>query len=261
MALFGSIGVPARLLARLRPGDGAPGPMAAAAPALTMIFQPALDISQGKVFGYEALVRGPGGESAKAVLAGAPDDGWYALEQHCRRLAIETASRAGLFAGDDAPHLSINIQPSAVLRAEVCMHSILRAAKQAGLATRRLVLEVSERNPRAAKVSQGEVFEAYRRMGFATAIDDAGLVRSSLESILRFGPDVVKLDQRLVRGIETDPERRRIVASFVRGCERVDARLVAKGVETDIEADVLCGLGIKSFQGFLFGPPSGRPAN
>src|ERR1700712_4109284 len=77
----------------------------------TMAFQPIVDLEAGKVWGYEALVRGASGEPAGAVLSQVTEENRYRCDQSCRVKAIEAAGR--LFE-EDSLKLSINFMPNAV---------------------------------------------------------------------------------------------------------------------------------------------------
>lgn len=76
---------------------------------LSMAFQPIIDVVTERPFGFEALVRGPNGESAAEVLSQVTDDNRYAFDQQCRVAAIEHAVAAGIL--DTAARLSINFLP------------------------------------------------------------------------------------------------------------------------------------------------------
>ncbi|HVL88783.1 MAG TPA: EAL domain-containing protein, partial [Actinomycetota bacterium] len=71
-------------------------------------------------------------------------------------------------------------------------------------------------------------------------------------------PDIVKLDTALTREVERDVARHAMVAGLVTFADRVDARLVAEGIETPEARDILRSLGVRFGQGYLFARP--RPA-
>jgi EAL domain-containing protein (putative c-di-GMP-specific phosphodiesterase class I) len=78
----------------------------------SMAFQPIVDVPNGRVWGYEALVRGTGGEPAWHVLSQVDAENRYRFDQACRVKAIETAAR--LFPRSEDVKLSINFMPNAV---------------------------------------------------------------------------------------------------------------------------------------------------
>ena len=87
------------------------------------------------------------------------------------------------------------------------------------------------------------------------AVDDAGAGYAGLQHILRLRPDIVKLDQGLTGGIDTDAAKRALATSMVSFAREIGAVLVAEGIETPEQLDVLRDLGVSWGQGFLLGLP------
>src|SRR5690606_29381138 len=100
------------------------------------------------------------------------------------------------------------------------------------------------------------IFRDYRGRGFQTAIDDFGAGYAGLSRLVEFQPDLIKLDMALLRGIDTDPVRRTIVAGVAGIARGIGSTLLAEGVETADEYHALRELGIHLFQGYLFGRPA-----
>ncbi len=217
---------------------------------ITMAFQPIVDVAQRGVFGYEALVRGRGGEGAGLLLGRVDEANRYSFDQTCRVTAIDLASRLGL-----TGMLSINFLPNAVYRAETCIRATLEAAAEANFPPERLMFEVTESEQVRDAQHLKNIFAEYRRQGFTTAIDDFGAGHSGLNLLAEFQPDIVKLDMALTRNIDRDRVRRAIVSGIVRLCESLDIRLVAEGIETAAECLALQDEGITLFQGYLFARP------
>lgn len=228
---------------------------------LTMAFQPILDVEAGTVWGYEALVRGQGGESAAAILAGVSDENRYRFDQACRVKAIELAGQK-MPAGSTA-RLSINFMPNAVYEPAACIRASLAAAARAQFDPRRLMFEFTENERMLDTAHVQNIVATYRRMGFATAIDDFGAGYAGLNLLARFQPDVVKIDMDLIRGIDGSVPRQAIVAGIVGICDALGITVLAEGVETAAELGALRATGIRLFQGYLFARPeleSFRPA-
>ena len=94
----------------------------------SMAFQPVIDLDAGRVYAYEALVRGPAGEPAGSVLDRVTPANRYAFDQSCRVKAIALASRLGL--QRTGASLSINFIPGAMYRPENCVRATLAAAQR-----------------------------------------------------------------------------------------------------------------------------------
>jgi EAL domain-containing protein (putative c-di-GMP-specific phosphodiesterase class I) len=88
------------------------------------------------------------------------------------------------------------------------------------------------------------------------AVDDAGAGFAGLQHILEIGPDLVKLDLALVRGVDADPARRALIGGMVAFARDTGATLLAEGVETPAEAATLRELGVSLGQGYLYGRPT-----
>lgn len=217
---------------------------------ITMAFQPIVDVASRTVFGYEALVRGAGGEGAGFILSHVDDGNRYAFDQTCRVTAIDLASSLGLDG-----MLSINFLPNAVYRAETCIRATLQAAAERRFPVDRLMFEVTESEQVRDHAHLRSIFAEYKRHGFTTAIDDFGAGHSGLNLLADFQPDVVKLDMALTRNIDGDRVRRAIVSGIVRVCGELGIRIVAEGIESPGECLALQDEGVHLFQGYLFARP------
>lgn len=221
--------------------------------SFTMAFQPIVDIATGLPFAYEALVRGPAGESAASVLAQVTSDNRYAFDQRCRVKAIETATRAGLLEGP--ARLSINFLPNAVYSPKACIQLTLRTAAANAFPTDRLIFEFTENERMADPDHVANIVHSYQQMGFGTAIDDFGAGYAGLGLLARFQPDIIKLDMELVRGLDASLPRRLIVAGVVRMAGELGIAVIAEGIETEGELAALKAIGVRYIQGYLLARP------
>jgi EAL domain-containing protein (putative c-di-GMP-specific phosphodiesterase class I) len=220
---------------------------------IAMAFQPIVDAETGLPFAYEALVRGGNGEGAHEVLAGVTPANRYAFDQQCRVMAIEGAVAAGIL-GTDA-QLSINFLPNAVYSPVACIQLTLKTARATGLPIERLIFEFTENEEMADTDHVKYIVETYRKMGFATAIDDFGAGYAGLGLLARFQTDFIKLDMELIRGIDESLPRRIIVEGVVRIARSLDITVIAEGIETLGEYDALRAIGVRYIQGYLIARP------
>jgi EAL domain-containing protein (putative c-di-GMP-specific phosphodiesterase class I) len=223
---------------------------------IAMAFQPIVDSQTGRVFAYEALVRGANGEGADHVLAQVTAANRYAFDQQCRVAAIEGAVAAGIL--DTDAKLSINFLPNAVYSPLACIQLTLKTARATGLPIDRLIFEFTENEEMADTDHIKNIVETYRKMGFATAIDDFGAGYAGLGLLAKFQSDLIKLDMELIRDIDTSMPRRLIVESVVRLCRKLRIKVIAEGIETLAEYETLQSLGIRYTQGYLLARPALR---
>ena len=220
----------------------------------TMAFQPIVDIAARTVWAYEALVRGPAGESAWSVLSKVRPENQYRFDQSCRIKAIELAGR--LFGADEDVHVSINFMPNAVYEPAACIRASLAAAARVGFPPGRIVLEFTETERVADPAHVRRIVDTYREIGFVTALDDFGSGHSSLRLLAELTPGVIKIDMDLIRGLDADPRRRTIVAGVAGIARDLGVTVVAEGVETAGEAAALQDIGITLLQGYFFARPA-----
>ena len=218
--------------------------------AFEFAYQPIVDVAARTVFGHEALVRGPNGESAFSVLSQVNDQNRYKFDQACRVKAVAGAARLGM-----REYLSINFLPNAVYRPDLCLRTTLEAAKEYDFPIERIIFEVTESEQVRDRKHLVNIFEEYRRFGFMTAIDDFGAGYAGLNLLAEYQPHLAKLDMDLIRGIDTHRPRQLIVANMIAMCRDLGVRILAEGVETREERDFLRDAGIDLMQGYFFSKP------
>jgi EAL domain-containing protein (putative c-di-GMP-specific phosphodiesterase class I) len=221
------------------------------AEAVSIVFQPIVQLRTGDTVAYEALSRFPGEPTQSPAL-------WFAeafevgLGEELELLAL----RGALQALDQLPSacsLCVNISPA--------------TARSDGFATllakypiERLFVEITEH----ASIDDYEsLHAALERAGggrIRLAVDDAGAGYASLNHILQLHPRAIKLDISLVRGIDTDPVKRALAWSLMVFGREIDAVIVAEGIETAGELVCLRELGIGWGQGYHLGRPGPLPA-
>jgi CheY-like chemotaxis protein len=101
--------------------------------------------------------------------------------------------------------------------------------------------------------------QSLRRLGFRLAVDDLGAGYAGLASFVGLEPEVVKIDMSLVRGIHREPVKRRLVTSIVELCRDLGTLVVAEGIETPDEREVLADIGCDLLQGYALGRPEPHP--
>lgn len=216
----------------------------------TMAFQPIVDLARQEVFAHEALVRSNCATSVAALFGELPASQRYAFDQACRGKAIALAGSLGM-----ESRLSLNMLPNALARPEDYASQTVMTAERCNFPTERLMFEVTEGEQIANVPHLTDVLRAYKPRGLTSAIDDFGAGFAGIELLAMFQPDVVKIDMHLVRDIHTDRVRRTIVRGLVGICLELCIRVVAEGVESREEVEVLRGFGVELFQGYLFARP------
>ncbi len=219
-----------------------------------MAFQPIVDATAERVWGYEALIRGTAGEGAPSVLARVEPAQKYRFDQACRVKAIALAAR--LFPHGHGLHLSINFLPNAVYEPAACLRATLAAAKTYRFPLDSIMFEFTENEEIADTGHLQRIITEYRRQGFITALDDFGAGYAGLGLLADFQPDLVKIDMKLVRGVDTSRARQAIVAAILGVARELDMTVLAEGIETEAEFVALRAAGVRLFQGYWFAKPA-----
>ncbi|MEQ4518028.1 EAL domain-containing protein [Pseudarthrobacter sp. B907] len=220
----------------------------------SMAFQPIYDAAAGRVWGYEALVRGVSGEGAFHVLSQVAPEQKYRFDQDCRVKAIELASR--LFPAGEDLILSINFMPNAVYEPAACLRATLLAARRCNFPTSSIMFEFTENEEVSDTSHLTNIITEYRKHGFTTAIDDFGAGHAGLGLLVDFQPDLIKIDMKLIRGIDASPSRQAVVAGIIGIARELGITVLAEGIETEAEYLVLKDAGIRLFQGYWFAKPA-----
>jgi EAL domain-containing protein (putative c-di-GMP-specific phosphodiesterase class I) len=214
---------------------------------LRMHYQPILDTARGTVVGYESLARfgGPPHVTPDRWFTAARAAG-VGVELEARALRAALGARAAL-----PPNcfLTVNVGPEALVAEPVA--AVFAAAGD----LRGVVVEITEQTAVADYDALGTAIAPLRAAGAMLAVDDAGAGFASLKHITVLRPDFVKVDRGLVAGIDTDETKAAVVEALGRFTSRLDAWLVAEGVETTAELDRLLSLRVPLAQGYGLGPP------
>jgi EAL domain-containing protein (putative c-di-GMP-specific phosphodiesterase class I)/GGDEF domain-containing protein/integral membrane sensor domain MASE1 len=228
---------------------------------LEVVFQPDVDLADGRVTGVEALVRWrrPGGLVAATDLfvqlaeeSGAVQaiDAWV-MEESLRHLRTWREDH-----GLDGLELGLNV--SALSLVPDLPERVADACARYGVPPDRVRLEVTE----TALGDEGDayrVLERARAIGCRVALDDFGTGYASLSRLHRLPIDLLKLDRSFLSGLIDDVAGRALVSLVLGLAGPLELEVLAEGVETEPQRDLLVELGCRRAQGFLFARPAPPP--
>ncbi len=221
-------------------------------------YQPRFDLASGQVLGMEALIRwkhpgrgmvSPGEfipllEETGMIL----DVGRWAL----RRAAQEHAAWSAK--GRLPPRIAVNVSP-AQLRRRDFVDYVVEALAPVERAAERIDLEITE--SMLMEDIQGGIdkLKAIQRLGLHIALDDFGTGYSSLSYLARLPINSLKIDRSFIMQMSKSPEQMAIVSTVISLARALNLKVVAEGVETEEQANLLRLLRCDEVQGFLFGRP------
>ena len=207
--------------------------------------QPLVALADMNVVGFEALTRVP------ASPPGAPDWWLKRAEELGMRQRLEVACWRTILELGPAPRnalLFINISPATL--AEPDLLALRNEMPD------RIVIEITEQEAVADYAQVQQDLVPWLSNKFRLAIDDAGAGHSSLRHVIELVPDYVKIDRSLISGIDADRNRTALLHSLVTFAHEVGITVVAEGVETTGELEVVRDAGVDLGQGYLFARPA-----
>ena len=209
--------------------------------------EPIISLTSGAVAGYEILARSgiEGFERPDDFLGLALAHNVLTVaDLNCLKACLDTVARAP----ETDLDFHINLFPSTILNTHP--ERLLEAFGQ--LERSKLCVEITEQQFFADSSQLKERLTILREGGIRLAIDDVGFGRSSLELLILLAPDVVKIDQRFVKGVSRDPFQARAFRRLLDVIDALGATAIAEGVETIDDRQAIEQFGVKLAQGFLW---------
>lgn len=225
---------------------------------LQTLYQPVFDSLTSRVYGYEALVRGPSNSALHAPLtliqAAAKAGRLFELDLVCRELAIRRFQELTL-----PGKLFLNVNPLSLVEPTFRPGETLRLLKEVDLSPARVVIEITEQQPLDDYAILKAAVAHYTEAGFAIAIDDLGAGYAGLRLWSELHPGYVKIDHHFIENISTDPVKCEFVRSIGGMAGRLGCRVVAEGIESAEDYATVQDLGIRLHQGYHLARPLTDP--
>ena len=226
---------------------------------LVSYFQPIFDITDGRVVAGEALMRWRhphyGVLSAGEFLGLAINSGLLAtLTDQALVCSTETWADLRDRLGERPPQLFVNLSPDQLL-SRVAVDRLYHLLIATGLPPEDVVVEVTEEAMSTRFSEMLAVLTELRTHGLRVALDDFGSGYSSLGRLRHLPVDVIKVDQSMVRGLETDRRARQLLAAVSTMATELDVECIVEGIETAGEAAIVGDLGFRYVQGYHFARP------
>jgi diguanylate cyclase (GGDEF)-like protein len=221
---------------------------------LTPVYQPIYSLRTGAVLGYEGLVR-PTPESGFPN----PTALFVAAETTQRTVELDLASLESVLHGarnlDEHVYLSVNLSPRTLEAEAFHPAEVLALARRFGIDPTRLVVELTEREAVEDLGRLREAMAALRRHGVRTAADDVGAGNAGLRLLSEVHFDIMKVDLTLVRAGAASDAADAVLRALAGLAKRQRQVIVAEGVETASELEVVLELGFDAGQGYLLRRP------
>jgi diguanylate cyclase (GGDEF)-like protein len=213
--------------------------------ALTPVFQPIVELTTGRIAGYEALSRFTLAEPARAP------DLWFAQARRCGLgAALEAKAVAAALAVPDRPagtFLSLNVSPSGLVSREVA------AVLPEDLTD--IVIELTEDEVFSSDIALDAQLSDLRDRGARIAVDDAGAGYAGLQQVVRIAPEILKIDRSLITSIDIDASKMALLEALARFASTTGAAVCGEGIEKLEELRMLARADVTYAQGYALGRP------
>lgn len=222
------------------------------------LFQPIVSVQDSCVYGFEALARGPEHSpcyGAVDLFSSAADQGYLeAMNELSSQLAIERFKKQSVDS-----KLFINFSPQSITQSPSGLLGLIRCMEDQRLPPDRVVIEITEHYPVENYQQLRATIDECRELGVKIAIDDLGAGYSGLRLWSEIAPDYVKLDQHFVQELRQDPHKRVFIDMIQGLAAKLDCRIIAEGIESESDLDIVVEMGVPLVQGFYLGRPIKNP--
>jgi diguanylate cyclase (GGDEF)-like protein len=229
---------------------------------LSLLYQPKLDGRSMQVTAAEALLRWEHprrGLVSPAVFI--PLAERYGLINALGRWVIDEACRQAAIWRQQGLRMRIAINVSGhQMRQDDLVDHIESALRRHGIPPGRFTCEVTESVAMEDTAQTHRAFERLRRAGLHVSIDDFGTGHSNLALLRRLPAAELKIDRAFVTDLATSAHARSIAQTVVQLARTLGLRVVAEGVETEAQRDLLLAMGCDELQGYLFAKPMSATA-
>ncbi|MCA0277021.1 MAG: bifunctional diguanylate cyclase/phosphodiesterase [Proteobacteria bacterium] len=218
-------------------------------------YQPQLDLTSGRVVGYEALIRWRHPERGMIppvdFISVAEETGMIAPigEWVLRKACVDAR-----LLPDDC-FVAVNISPVQFMTRDF-VGIVAKIVEETGIAPKRLELELTESAMMQDRDRAAEILRQLTAMGISVAVDDFGTGYSNLAYLIDFSFNKLKIDRSFVSRMETDSSSGAVVSTIVGLSRALGVHTIAEGVETETQATLLRAAGCQVVQGYLFGRPA-----
>jgi len=225
---------------------------------LSPLFQPIVEIGSGRIVGAELLLRWHPQQGEISPVVFIPIAEMSGTIAHIGTWVFREACRAETDWhqrwGNDAPYISVNVS-TRQLDQERLYDDFSAILRETGANPTRILLEITESSLMADVEANLNVLRRLAELGLRVAVDDFGTGYSSLAHLTRLPVSVLKIDKSFIDGIENQQESRTLIRAIIGLGQSLNLKLVAEGVESEVQLLELRKHGCDFIQGNLFHRP------
>ena len=217
---------------------------------VTIAFQPIINFDTKNTMAYEAIVYGSDKEKFSDTLPENNNRDWSHFATSTRATAVNLAAKYNLSCDLHLKFLTHHVDD-----VKATIQSTLDAAALTGIDSNRIVLEINQERLVGDSDRLASILDEFRGGGLRISIDHFGAGRAGLNLLEQLRPDMISLNERLVRNVDTNGSRQAIVRGVLQTCNDLGIDLIAKHVSTYEEFEWFNSEGINLMQGSFFASP------
>jgi EAL domain-containing protein (putative c-di-GMP-specific phosphodiesterase class I) len=221
---------------------------------ISVLAQPIMDLKNGDIFGWEILTRGP-----QNTLFHLPTelfnfayqaDLLTKMEFLVMKKTLEEIANRKI-----KESVFINVTSVSLSHPFFLNNLIEQLALYKDISAKQIIFEITERHSIKDYEHMALIMKKFRSHGFRFAVDDAGSGYASLQTISELIPDIIKIDRSVIQNIDQISMKQTMLKALLFFAENINCQVVAEGVETEAEAEVLYQHKVQMGQGYYFAKP------
>ncbi|WP_176560265.1 EAL domain-containing protein [Brevibacillus dissolubilis] len=221
---------------------------------IRVLAQPIICFSSGEIMGWEMLTRGPEDSPYHQPLRLFELAEQAGMLIHLELLVIKKAFQEMVKKHTTMP-IFINVTVPSLQNPFFYHHVMLLLQQYPQVKPENIILEITERHSIDQQESFEQAIELFRRSGFRFAVDDTGAGYASLNVIAQVLPDVIKVDRSIIQNIDGSEVKDSVLQALLLIAEKIGSEVVAEGIETEAEANVVMNKNVTFGQGYFFSRP------
>lgn len=218
------------------------------------VYQPIVSLKDGEIYAFEGLSR-MNPEKCSLCISdlfkfAEQENKLWQLESICRKKTLRNARYL-----DSKIKLFINVDPLVIEDPKFRQGFTQKILEKHNISSDRIVFEITEKNSIYDKENFSKIIQHYKNERFKIAIDDFGEGYAGINRVCSLMPEYLKLDIEMIRDIDKDTVKQKIVKNIVKFCKEINTMVIAEGIETKEELIELIRLEVNFGQGFLLQRP------
>lgn len=224
--------------------------------SLEFHFQPIVDVQNGTIYGYEALVRGVRADGSlmypyQLFRKSERNNFNFRLDKLCREMALKAAAKNNI-----KKKLFVNFIPTSIYDPRFCLSSTMQWAKKLNFDFKNIIFEVVRSESVKDKAHLKNILNYYREQGFEVALDNLGEENSELNMMIGLKPNIIKVDRNILQNIHNDKLKQSTYKALYNLAKENNIKVIAAKVESQPEYEALVKIGVDYVQGHYISMPT-----